>query len=184
MTSPYTGIMPMRSELMRESRRSVVTTRKEAVVPSAEARNPEMDHGSRRAFRILRLAFIVAPIVAGLDKFFNFLTDWDKYLAPVVSDTLGVQPQTFMMIVGAVEIAAGIVVALYPRIGGYIVAAWLLAIIGNLVVVGGYLDVALRDLGLLLVALALAQLAQANAKSLAPVRAGQMRGHLFTERIR
>jgi len=149
MTSPYTGIMPMRSELMRESRRSVVTTRKEAVVPSAEARNPEMDHGSRRAFRILRLAFIVAPIVAGLDKFFNFLTDWDKYLAPVVSDTLGVQPQTFMMIVGAVEIAAGIVVALYPRIGGYIVAAWLLAIIGNLVVVGGYLDVALRDLGLL-----------------------------------
>src|SRR5688500_11149675 len=134
MTSPYTGIMPMRSELMRESRRSVVTTRKEAVVPSAEARNPEMDHGSRRAFRILRLAFIVAPIVAGLDKFFNFLTDWDKYLAPVVSDTLGVQPQTFMMIVGAVEIAAGIVVALYPRIGGYIVAAWLLAIIGNLVV--------------------------------------------------
>lgn len=183
MNSPYTGILPMRSELMRQSRRSVVPTPKEAVVPSAEVRNPEMDHGSRQAFRILRLAFIVAPIVAGLDKFFNFLTDWDKYLAPVVSDTLGVQAQTFMMIVGVVEIAAGFVVALYPRIGGYLVAAWLLGIIGNLVVLGGYLDVALRDLGLLLAALALARLAEANAKALTPVRARPMRGHLFTERF-
>ncbi len=164
MRSPYTGVLPLRSELMSESRRSVVRTRNDAVAPSAEARNPEMDHGSRRAFRILRFGFIVAPIVAGLDKFFNFLTDWDKYLAPVVTDTLGVQPHTFMMIVGAVEIAAGIVVALYPRIGGYVVAAWLLGIIGNLLVLGGYLDVALRDLGLLLAALALASLAEANAK--------------------
>ena len=183
MNSPYTGILPMRSELMRESRRSVVATRKEAVVPSAEARTEEVDYGSRQAFRILRFGFTVAPIVAGLDKFFNFLTDWDKYLAPVVSDTVGVQPHTFMMIVGAVEIAAGIVVAFSPRIGGYLVAAWLLGIIGNLVVLGGYLDVALRDLGLLLAALALARLAEANAKVRAPVRARQMRGHLFNERI-
>ncbi|HVE66881.1 MAG TPA: hypothetical protein VNC59_09890, partial [Thermoanaerobaculia bacterium] len=92
-----------------------MATRKEAVVPSAEARTGDAEYGSRQAFRILRLAFIVAPIVTGLDKFFNFLTDWDKYLAPVVSDTLGVQPHTFMMVVGVVEIAAGIVVALYPR---------------------------------------------------------------------
>jgi hypothetical protein len=128
-----------------------------------------MSNGSVQAFRILRFGFTVAPIVAGLDKFLNVLTDWDKYLAPVVSNTLGIQPHTFMMIVGAIEIVAGVLVAVRPRVGGYLVAAWLLGIIVNLLVLGSYFDVALRDLGLLLGALALAQLAKAAA--LAPAKA-------------
>jgi hypothetical protein len=143
----------------------------EGTIPSTEDRKSEMNNGSVRAFRILRFGFTVAPIVAGLDKFFHLLTDWDKYVAPVVSNTFGIQPHAFMMIVGVIEIAAGIVVAVRPRIGGYVVAAWLLGIIVNLLLVGGYLDVALRDLGLLLAALALARLAEANAKAHAPARA-------------
>ena len=130
-----------------------------------------MGNGSRQAFQILRFGFTVAPIIAGLDKFLHLLTDWDKYLAPVVSNTLGVRPHTFMMVVGAVEIVAGIVVAIHPRFGGYLVAAWLAGIIIDLLLVGGYLDVALRDLGLLLGALALARLAEAQARVGAPARA-------------
>ncbi|MFY9551852.1 MAG: hypothetical protein WAU32_11930 [Thermoanaerobaculia bacterium] len=128
-----------------------------------------MSNGSVEAFRILRLGFTVAPIVAGLDKFLHLLTNWDKYLPPVVSNTLGIQPHTFMSIVGVIEIIAGVVVAVKPRFGGYLVAAWLFGIIVDLIVLGGYLDVALRDFGLLLAALALARLA--NAKAPAPVRA-------------
>lgn len=130
-----------------------------------------MSNGSRQAFQILRFAFTVAPILAGLDKFLHLLTDWDKYLAPIVSNTLGIRPHTFMMVVGAVEIVAGIVVAIYPRFGGYLVAAWLAGLIIDLLLVGGYLDVALRDLGLLLGALALARLAEAQARLGAPARA-------------
>ena len=122
-----------------------------------------MSNGSLDAFRILRLGFIVAPIVAGLDKFLHLLTDWDKYLAPVASKTLGIQPHTFMSIVGVVEIIAGITVAVKPRFGAYLVAAWLFGIIVNLILLGGYLDVALRDFGLLLAALALARLAAKEA---------------------
>jgi hypothetical protein len=150
---------------------SGMTAEGERTIPSTEARTKEMSRRSLEAFRILRFGFIVAPIVAGIDKFLNLLTDWDKYLAPVVSDTLGVQPHSFMMIVGVIEIVAGIVVAVRPRIGGYVVAAWLLGIIVNLLLVGGYLDVALRDLGLLLAALALARLAQAKTMARAPARA-------------
>ena len=128
-----------------------------------------MSNGSLEAFRILRFGFTVAPIVAGLDKFLHLLTDWDKYLAPVVSSTLGIQPHTFMSIVGVIEIVAGVVVAVKPRFGGYLVAAWLFGIIVDLILLGGYLDVALRDLGLLLAALALARLADANRS--APERA-------------
>jgi hypothetical protein len=128
-----------------------------------------MSNGSAEAFRILRFGFTVAPIVAGLDKFLHLLTDWDKYLAPVVSNTLGVQPHTFMSIVGVIEIIAGVTVAVKPRFGAYLVAAWLFGIIVDLILLGGYLDVALRDLGLLLAALALARLA--NAKRAAPERA-------------
>jgi hypothetical protein len=123
-----------------------------------------MDNGSQQAFQILRLGFTVAPIIAGLDKFLQLLTNWDKYLAPVVPNTLGIAPHTFMMIVGAIEIAAGLLVAVNPRIGGYVVSAWLVGIIINLLLVGGYLDVALRDLGLSLGALALARLAEAHAR--------------------
>src|SRR5690242_4423136 len=122
-----------------------------------------MSNGSVEAFRILRVGFTVAPIVAGLDKFLHLLTDWDKYLPPVVSNTLGIRPHTFMSIVGVIEIIAGVIVAVKPRFGGYLVAAWLFGIIVDLILLGGYLDVALRDFGLLLAALALARLAKTKA---------------------
>ncbi|HKD12384.1 MAG TPA: hypothetical protein VKE50_09925 [Thermoanaerobaculia bacterium] len=117
-----------------------------------------------QAFLLLRFGFTVAPIIAGLDKFLHLLTDWEKYLAPFVPNTLGIQPHTFMMIVGVVEIVAGLVVAFAPRWGGYLVALWLLGIIVNLIAVGGYLDVALRDLGLLLGAVAMSRLAEDEAR--------------------
>jgi hypothetical protein len=106
----------------------------------------------------------VAPIIAGLDKFLRLLTDWDKYLAPFIPNTLGIQPHTFMMAVGVIEIAAGLIVAFSPRVGGWIVAAWLAGIIISLVAVGSYLDIALRDLGLLLGAVSLARLAEAEVR--------------------
>lgn len=114
---------------------------------------------ARRAFGILRFAFVVAPILAGLDKFLNLLTDWDRYVAPVIDRILPLSPTGIMYVVGPVEIAAGLLVAFRPRIGGYVVAAWLTAIILNLLMVPGYFDIALRDLGLALAALALAELA-------------------------
>jgi len=123
-----------------------------------------MDNGSHQAFQILRLGFTVAPIIAGLDKFLQLLTNWDKYVAPAVPATLGIAPHTFMMIVGVIEIAAGLLVAVRPRFGGYLVSAWLVGIIVNLVLVGGYLDVALRDLGLAMGAFALARLAEADER--------------------
>jgi hypothetical protein len=123
-----------------------------------------MENGSHQAFQILRLGFTVAPIIAGLDKFLGLLTNWDKYLAPQVSSTLGVSPHTFMMIVGVIEIIAGLAVAVAPRFGGYLVSAWLVGIIVNLLLVGGFLDVALRDLGLAMGAFALARLAEAEAR--------------------
>jgi len=130
-----------------------------------------MDNGSHQAFVILRFGFTVAPIIAGLDKFLHLLTDWDKYLAPQVSSTLGIQPHTFMMIVGVIEIIAGLAVAFRPQFGGYLVSAWLVGIILDLVLVGGYLDIALRDLGLSLAAFALARLAEAEVRVGAPARA-------------
>ena len=116
---------------------------------------------ARQAFRILHLGFIVAPVLAGLDKFFEVLVDWDRYLAPVATDVLPVSGHTVMLAVGVIEIAAGVLVALRPRIGGYVVAVWLWAIIVNLLVLGDYFDIALRDFGLSLAALALARLAEA-----------------------
>jgi hypothetical protein len=116
---------------------------------------------ARQAFRILQVGFIVAPILFGLDKFFEVLVDWDRYLAPAVTDALPVSGHTVMLAVGVVEIAAGVLVALRPRIGGYVVAVWLWVIIVNLLVVGDYYDIALRDFGLSLGALALAKLAEA-----------------------
>jgi hypothetical protein len=118
------------------------------------------DH-ARQAFRILHLGFIVAPILAGLDKFLEVLVDWDIYLAPVVTDVLPVSGHSIMLAVGVIEIAAGVLVALRPRIGGYVVAVWLWAIIVNLLILGDYFDIALRDFGLSLAALALARLAEA-----------------------
>jgi len=116
---------------------------------------------ARQAFRLLHVGFVVAPILAGLDKFFEVLVDWDRYLAPVATDVLPVSGHSFMLAVGVIEIAAGVLVAFRPRIGGYVVAVWLWAIILNLLVAGDYFDIALRDFGLSLAALALARLAEA-----------------------
>jgi len=112
----------------------------------------------RQAFYILRFGFTVAPIIAGADKFFHLLCDWDKYLAPWVANIVH-NGHGFMLAAGVVEIVAGIVVAVWPKIGGWLVAIWLAGIIVNLVTYPGYFDVALRDLGLLLGAVALARLA-------------------------
>lgn len=112
-----------------------------------------------QAFVLLRIAFTVAPIVFGLDKFFNVLVNWESYLAPWINDIVPGSATTAMHIVGAVEILAGIAVALKPRYGAYLVAAWLGGIIVNLLTYSGYYDIALRDFGLMLGALTLARLA-------------------------
>ena len=113
------------------------------------------------AFALLRTAFTVAPIVFGLDKFFNLLTDWHGYLAPLVDRLVPGTGHQAMLVVGVVEILAGVLVAVRPHLGAYVVAAWLAGIIVNLLLIPGFYDVALRDFGLLLAALALARLARA-----------------------
>jgi hypothetical protein len=112
-----------------------------------------------QAFLLLRVAFTVAPIAFGLDKFFNVMVDWPQYLAPWVNDIAPGNGQDFMYVVGAVEILAGLVVALKPRYGALLVAGWLGGIILNLLTYSGWYDVALRDFGLMLGALTLARLA-------------------------
>jgi uncharacterized membrane protein YphA (DoxX/SURF4 family) len=115
-----------------------------------------------QAFLLLRIAFTVAPILFGLDKFAGVLTDdWTRYLAPAFNDVIPGSASDAMHIVGVVEIVAGLVVAVTPRFGGVLVAAWLGGIIVNLLIVGGYGDIALRDFGLLLGALTLSRLASA-----------------------
>ena len=116
----------------------------------------------RQAFLLLRTVFTVAPIIFGLDKFTNLLTDWTMYLAPVATSVVPVSAQSFMYVVGVVEIIAGIAVAVRPRFGSLLVAVWLLGIIVNLLVLGSYFDVALRDFGLLVGALALNRLSPAK----------------------
>jgi hypothetical protein len=115
-----------------------------------------------QAFMLLRIAFTVAPILFGLDKFAEVLTDnWAAYLAPEYNDLIPGSAQDAMYMVGVVEIAAGLVVAVAPRVGGLLVAGWLAGIIVSLLLVGGYADIALRDFGLLLAALTLFRLASA-----------------------
>jgi hypothetical protein len=113
---------------------------------------------SYQAFQILRIGFTVAPIVAGLDKFFHLLVDWDKYLPSVVNNLVGGHGHTLMLVVGVIEVVAGLGVFFKPRVFSYVVAAWLAAIIVNLLLIPGYFDIALRDLGLMLGALALGRL--------------------------
>jgi uncharacterized membrane protein YphA (DoxX/SURF4 family) len=116
-----------------------------------------------QAFLLLRIAFTVAPILFGLDKFANVLTDdWTRYLATQFNDLIPGNAQDAMHIVGAVEVVAGLAVLVAPRFGGLLVAAWLGGIIVNLLLVGGYGDIALRDLGLLLGAVTLSRLASAH----------------------
>ena len=118
-----------------------------------------------QAFRILRVAFIAAPILAGLDKFFHLLVNWDQYLPAVVAQLSPIGGHNLMLVVGVIEIIAGIGVALKPRIFAYVVAAWLIVIIANLLLIPGYFDIALRDFGLFLGALALARLSQQFARA-------------------
>ena len=112
-----------------------------------------------QAYLVLRTGFVVAPILFGLDKFTNLLTDWTTYLAPAIDRLVPGSATSAMLAVGIVEIVAGLVVAVRPKVGGYLVAAWLAGIIGNLLLLGDHYDIALRDFGLLLAALALARLA-------------------------
>lgn len=124
------------------------------------------DIGADRAFLLLRTVFTIAPIAFGLDKFAEVLTDnWEGYLAPWVNDIVPGTAHDAMLIVGVIEIAAGLVVAVAPRFGALLVAAWLAGIIINLVSLGEYYDVALRDFGLLVGALALSLLAGRRARS-------------------
>ena len=116
-----------------------------------------------QAFLLLRIAFVVAPILFGLDKFAEvMISDWPKYLASEFNSVIPGSAQDAMYIVGAVEILAGLVVAIVPRFGGLLVAGWLGGIIVSLLLVGGYADIALRDFGLLIGALALSRLAAVN----------------------
>ena len=112
-----------------------------------------------QAFMLLRIAFTVAPILFGIDKFANVMVDWPGYLAPWINDIAPGSGQEFMYLVGVIEILAGVSVALKPRYGAYIVAAWLAGIIVNLLTYSGFYDIALRDFGLMLAALTLARLA-------------------------
>jgi hypothetical protein len=121
--------------------------------PDSETHSP-----AYQAYQILHWGFVAAPVIAGADKFLGRLTNWEKYLAPSLARLSPWHADTTMTLIGAVEIVAGLVVALRPRIGAYVVAAWLAGIILNLLLVGGYGDVALRDFGLFLGALALGRL--------------------------
>ena len=129
------------------------------ITSSAQVR--DVSAPAYQAYQILRFAFTVAPIIAGLDKFFNLLVNWDKYLPPFVNNLVGGHGHQLMLAVGVIEIIAGIGVAFLPKVFAYVVAAWLVLIIVNLLMIPGYFDVALRDLGLALGALALARLSLA-----------------------
>jgi len=120
-----------------------------------------------QAFTLLRVVFTVAPILFGLDKFFDVLVDWEQYLAPWIDDIVPGSASTAMHLVGVGEIAAGVLVFAKPRIGAYVVAAWLAGIIVNLLTLSGYYDIALRDFGLLVGALALGRLASVYDRNLA-----------------
>jgi uncharacterized membrane protein YphA (DoxX/SURF4 family) len=128
---------------------------------SAAARSSALaSRPAYQAYLILYAGFIALPVLAGLDKFLHLLVKWDQYLAPLVTQILPVTAHTFMLVVGVIEIAAGILVAIQPRIGAYVVVLWLWGIILNLLLVPGFYDVALRDFGLSLGALALTRLSQ------------------------
>jgi hypothetical protein len=141
---------------------STITRPAPAAVPAAssDARNPVF-----QAFWLLRIGFTVAPILFGLDKFADWLVDWQLYLAPAFDDLIPGTAHQAMLAVGVIEVVAGLVVAIRPKFGGALVAAWLGGIIVNLLVLADHYDVALRDFGLLLGALTLARLAAAFDRS-------------------
>ena len=111
-----------------------------------------------QAYQILHVGFVVAPIAAGLDKFFNLLVNWEQYLPPLVNKMVGGHSHELMLVAGVIEIIAGLGVLFKPKFFAYVVSAWLLMIVVNLLMIPGYYDIALRDFGLALGALALARL--------------------------
>jgi hypothetical protein len=113
-----------------------------------------------QAYRILQVAFVIAPILAGIDKHFHKLANWASYLSPMALSFIGGHEQAFFSAVGVIEVIAGVGVFFKPRIFAYIVSAWLLLIVVNLLMSGHYYDIALRDIGLMLAAFALGKLAQ------------------------
>jgi hypothetical protein len=133
----------------------------QATVAAPATTSAQLSNPAYQAFMLLRAGFTVAPILFGLDKFLDWLVDWRIYLAPEINDLVPGNAHQAMLIVGVVEIVAGVVVALRPRFGGYLVAGWLAAIIVNLLLQADFYDIALRDFGLLIGALALARLATA-----------------------
>jgi hypothetical protein len=140
------------------ARRSYEPTIQEA--PPLQQRPIDRQDPSYQAYQILHFGFTAAPLIAGSDKFFHLLANWDQYLTPLIPRITGISAHKFMLIAGAIEIVAGIGVALKPRIFGYVVSAWLLGIVINLLVLGNFYDIALRDFGLSLGALALARSAK------------------------
>jgi hypothetical protein len=137
------------------------------VISAGSSATPPVSHLSSlaaqpayQAYVILHVGFAALPVIAGVDKFFHLLVNWDQYLAPIVAQYLPVTGHTFMLAVGVIEIIAGLLVAIRPRIGALIVALWLWGIIVNLFLVPGFYDIALRDFGLSIGALALARLSR------------------------
>ena len=135
-----------------------------------------MDRRLNAAFWVLRIGLGLGPLLAGIDKFFNFLTDWSMYLSPLATRVIPVSPGTFMHVVGVIEIIAGLIVlAGFTRFGGYLVMAWLIGIAINLVTTGMYYDLAVRDIEIALGAFALAKLSEvrefAGEQSLGSMRA-------------
>jgi uncharacterized membrane protein YphA (DoxX/SURF4 family) len=127
------------------------------------ARTSAVDAAAHQAFWLLRIGFTVAPILFGLDKFFNWSVYWPGYLAGWINDILPGTAQQFLYVVGGVEIGAGLLVAFAPRIGAFVIAAWLAGIVVNLLTKNPpeYYDIALRDFGLMLAALTLGRLSLA-----------------------
>ena len=139
---------------------------------------PPIDEHLEKPWWIRRITYGVVPIVAGLDKFTNLLTDWTQYLSPLALRVLPVSATAFMYIVGVVEIAAGILVlSRLTRVGAYVVSAWLVAIALNLLLTGRYFDIAVRDLVMAVGAFSLARLTEARASAMAE-RRGTVRGRL------
>ena len=141
-----------------------MATQRDTTAPSADTHSP----AAHQAFLLLRTVFTVAPILFGLDKFAGVLVDWEVYLAPWINDILPSSAADAMYAVGVIEIAAGVAVAVAPRFGSLLVAAWLGGIIVNLLTLSGYYDIALRDFGLLVGALALWRLSVAYAREDTP----------------
>jgi len=113
-----------------------------------------------QAYQILHVGFVVAPIIAGLDKFFNLLVNWEQYLPSFINKIVGGHGHELMLVAGVIEIIAGLGVLFKPKFFAYVLSAWLLMIVVNLLMIPGYYDIALRDFGLALGALALARLSQ------------------------